>query len=210
VVRYEQGLPGSVASEERISKLYRLHRVEPAFRRCFASPAVTDVLRSVIGPHVDLFLSQIVFKLPGALGQPWHQDASIFPFEPAGPVVGVWCALTDATGPSSQLVVDPASHRSGQRPHGRDTTHPTGGRYVALVDQAVSGAKLLDLCCGDAVFLDSALVHGSTDNRLNEARVAATAHFASAGTIDRTQETFGANPFNDWTPWLRDGRLIHS
>jgi ectoine hydroxylase-related dioxygenase (phytanoyl-CoA dioxygenase family) len=192
VVRHEQGLPGSLAPEERISKLYRLHRAEHRFRRCFGLQAVTEVLGSVIGPDVDLFLSQVVFKLPGAVGQPWHQDASIFPFEPPpGPVVGVWCALTDATGGSSRLGIVRASHRSGLRSHGRDPAHPAVGRYVALLDQDVSEPEFPELCSGDAVFLHSALVHSSTDNRSREPRVAATAHFAPAGTVDRTQEVWG-------------------
>jgi len=128
----------------------------------------------------------------------------------AQPIVGFWCALTDATGGSSGLGILRASHRSGLRPHGRDPAHPAGGRYVALRDQDLSEAEFLKLRSGDAVFLDSALLHSSTDNRSHKPRVAATAHFASAGTVDRTQEAFGANPFNDWTPWLRDGRLVPS
>jgi hypothetical protein len=44
--------------------------------------------------------------------------------------------------------------------------------------------------------------------RSHHSRVAATAHFAAAGTVDRTESTFGANPYNDWFPWMRDGRVV--
>jgi ectoine hydroxylase-related dioxygenase (phytanoyl-CoA dioxygenase family) len=210
VVRYERGFPEDAPPTQRISKLYRLHRSEPEFGAVFDSTGIADVLRVVIGPDVDLFLSQVVFKLPGALGQPWHQDISIFPFEPPGPILGVWCPLTDARAPSSSLGVQPRSHLSGPLAHGRDPSHPTGGRYVALVDQAVAGEALLDLAAGDRVLLDGALVHGSTENLSSETRVAATAHFAAAGTVDRSVEVWGTNPFNDWMPWLRAGDHITS
>jgi ectoine hydroxylase-related dioxygenase (phytanoyl-CoA dioxygenase family) len=205
VVRYERGFAKDLPLVERISKLYRLNRSEPAFRAVFNSADIADVLRAVIGSDVDLFLSQVVFKLPGALGQPWHQDISIFPFEPPGPIVGVWCALTDARAPSSGLGVQPRSHLSGPLAHEKDPSHPTGGRYVALLDQAVSSGVFLDLAAGDRVLFDAALVHASADNLSRKSRVAATAHFAAAGTVDHSVEVLGANPFNDWMPWLRDG-----
>jgi ectoine hydroxylase-related dioxygenase (phytanoyl-CoA dioxygenase family) len=208
VIRFEQDSPPTVPPEKRISKLYRLHRSEPAFRDIFASSSLTEVLLSLIGPNVDLFLSQVVFKLPGALGQPWHQDTAIFPFNPAGPVIGVWCALTPATEPSSRLAVASGSHCSIGLAHGRDVTHRTGGRYLALVDQAVANGELLELEVGDAVIFDARLVHATTDNHSDSPRIAAIAHFASAGTIDRTGEVFGADPFNDWMAWLRGGRPV--
>ena len=37
------------------------------------------------GPDLDCFLSQFIFKNPGASGQPWHQDSFYFPFEPDRP-----------------------------------------------------------------------------------------------------------------------------
>ena len=74
----------------------------------------------------------------------------------------------------------------------------------------MTGGRLLGLTAGDGVVFDSMLVHRSTDNQSKQTRVSATAHFAAAGTIDRTRSTFGSSPFNDWMPWLRDGRFIAS
>jgi ectoine hydroxylase-related dioxygenase (phytanoyl-CoA dioxygenase family) len=208
VIRYERELPPSLRPEERVSKLYRLHRVEQAFQAVFESPLVTETLRALIGPDVDLFLSQVVFKVAGALGQPWHQDAAIFPFEPAGPILGVWCALTDARHPSSRLGLQPGSHIVGQRRHSLDATQPTGGRYLSIADEELGGGGVVDVAAGDGVLFDSQLVHCSTDNQSDTTRVAVTAHFAAAGTIDHTSERFGASPYNDWMPWLREGRSV--
>jgi ectoine hydroxylase-related dioxygenase (phytanoyl-CoA dioxygenase family) len=76
---------------------------------------------------------------------------------------------------------------------------------VALADQVVRDEVVLDLATGDRVLFDGALVHSSTDNQSGETRIAATAHFAAAGTVDHSVDVLGANPFNDWMPWLRDG-----
>jgi phytanoyl-CoA hydroxylase len=208
IIRYERGRSPSLGPEERVSKLYRLHRAEQAFRAAFEPAVITEALQVLIGPDVDLFLSQVVFKLPGALGQPWHQDDAIFPFEPPGPVVGVWCALTDAKNTSSRLGVQPGSHTMGQQPHNRDHSERTGGRYLALADREEITGDLLDLDAGDAVLFHSLLAHTSTDNCSGTTRVSITAHFAIAGTIDRTADRFGASPYNDWMPWLRKGELV--
>jgi ectoine hydroxylase-related dioxygenase (phytanoyl-CoA dioxygenase family) len=57
---------------------------------------VLDLVDGLLGADIDLFLSQFIFKSPGAYGQPWHQDSFYFPFEPDHQV-GVWLAVTEAT-----------------------------------------------------------------------------------------------------------------
>ena len=81
---------------------------------------------------------------------------------------------------------------------------------MALADQVVRDEVVLDLATGDRVLFDGALVHSSTDNQSGETRIAATAHFAAAGTVDHSVEVLGANPFNDWMPWLREGADVTS
>ncbi len=67
-------------------------------------------IRPWISGDIDVFLSQVVWKVPGAMGQPWHQDSSIFPFEPSRPVVAAWMALTEATEENGCLRIVPGSH----------------------------------------------------------------------------------------------------
>ena len=191
--------------EQRVSKLYRFHRAEP-FHSLATNPGLTSLIRPLMGGDFDLFLSQAVWKMPGAMGQPWHQDSSIFPFEPSRPVVAAWIALTDATESNSCLRVVPSSHKADVAPHGRDQSAATAGRYVSLVDQDVATYTSLVMSPGDLVIFDSHLVHSSGDNLSTEARIALCFHFATSGTIDRTAETFGNSPFNDWMPaWRTNG-----
>jgi ectoine hydroxylase-related dioxygenase (phytanoyl-CoA dioxygenase family) len=72
--------PGKPLSAQ-LSKIFRVHRTEPVFRRFALRADVLAPIRALLGDDVDCFLSQFIFKLPGALGQPWHQDAFYFPHE---------------------------------------------------------------------------------------------------------------------------------
>lgn len=201
VTRYETDFSESLAPEERVSKLFRLQR-EPLFDEFCSRGDVLGLLSALVGPDVDVFLSQFVFKLPGSSGQPWHQDAVLFPFEPDRPVIGLWLAVTDAAVDNSCLSVVPGSHTRGVLPHTREEPG-SNGRYLALTGPDVTCARPLPMRSGDLFVFDSHLVHGATDNRSNRLRVAATWHFAAAGTVDRTAEEFGHSPFNEWTPVLR-------
>lgn len=202
VIRFEDNLPDELPAERRISKLYRFHRRGP-FRQLCTSPELLALVQPLIGGDVDVFLSQVVWKVPGAHGQPWHQDASVFPFEPERPVVAVWLALTRAADDNSCLRLVPGSQRSPLLRHGFDRQSPTGARYLSLADRRVDGWEPVIVGGGDLVVFDSHLVHASTDNISSNTRVALTFHFASAGTIDRTVERFGESPYNDWMPAFR-------
>ena len=74
--------------EDAMSKIFKLHR-DGVFADFAHAQDVVDRVSELIAPEIDVFLSQFIFKTPGAWGQPWHQDSFYFPFEPARPVVGV-------------------------------------------------------------------------------------------------------------------------
>ena len=102
--------------EDGVSKIFRLHR-DPVFARFAHSADVVDAVAELIGPDIDVFLSQFIFKTAGAWGQPWHQDSFYFPFEPARPVVGVWLAVTEATLANGCLHVLPGSQAEPVHTH---------------------------------------------------------------------------------------------
>jgi phytanoyl-CoA hydroxylase len=202
VMRTEQNFPEAAPVETRISKLYRLHDREP-FRSLSVSPAILDVIQPLFGGDIDIFLSQLVWKLPDAPGQPWHQDASIFPFEPQAPIVGTWIALTHADERTSCLRVSPGSHRRGVLVHTFDGNQGSPGRYLQVRDEEIGSQCELPATQGDLIVFDSRLLHMSTDNHGRDPRVALTLHYAKAGTIDRTADVFGRSPYNNWLPAYR-------
>ena len=91
------------------------------------------------GPSLDCFLSQFIFKNPGAWGQPWHQDSYYFPFDPARPIVGVWLAVTEATLENGCLHVLPGSHREPVHEHVPDRRPNANYGYVEIVDHDMAG-----------------------------------------------------------------------
>jgi phytanoyl-CoA hydroxylase len=157
----------------------------------------------LLGGHaIDCFLSQFIFKSPGAWGQPCHQDSFYFPFTPARPVVGAWLAATDAKIDNGPLYVVPGSQREPVHEHIPDRRPNANLGYYEIVDYDLSGAVMVDMEPGDLLLFDSHLMHFSTDNTSNRRRAAMVWHFAAAGTVDHTVETRGYS-INDWMPVRR-------
>lgn len=195
-------------AEDSASKVFKLHR-RPAFAEFLRTDAVTDVLVERIGVDVDCFLSQFIFKNPGAWGQPWHQDSHYFPFEPMRPVVGLWLAVTEATLTNGCLHVVPGSHHEPVHEHVPDRRPGANYGYVEIVDHDMSASEPVCMEPGDLLVFDSHLMHRSTDNESEGIRAAMVFHFAAAGTDDRTEAATGSpSPVNDWMPVLRDGRSV--
>jgi hypothetical protein len=194
--------------EQLTSKVFRLHR-RPAFASFIERHDVVDVLVDRLGPDVDCFLSQLIFKNPGAWGQPWHQDSYYFPFEPARPVVGLWLAITEATLANGCLHVLPGSHAEPVHEHVPDRRPGANYGYVEIVDHAMDAAVPVLMSPGDLLVFDSHLMHRSTDNESEGIRAAMVFHFAPAGTADRTEQVKGGpSPVNDWVPVVRAGAPV--
>jgi ectoine hydroxylase-related dioxygenase (phytanoyl-CoA dioxygenase family) len=185
-------------AEDRTSKVFRVHRDEPVFRGFAEDPRVLDRVEALIGPDLDCFLSQFIFKLPGALGQPWHQDAFYFPFD-RGPQVGAWLAVTDATPDNGPLWVLPGSHREPVHDVVGDRREHANFAYVEIVDHDMADATPVLLTAGDLLLFHSHLMHRSTDNESDGKRAAMVYHYGEAGTVDGSKAKFGIDPPNiDW------------
>ena len=191
----EANLKGSDgAPAELVSKIFKLHR-EPVFHEFAVSDDVTTIAAELITPEIDCFLSQFIFKNPGAWGQPWHQDSYYFPFDPHGPVVGIWLAVTEATLENGCLHVLPGSHREPVHEHIPDRRPNANLGYVEIVDHDMSGSIAVTMDPGDLLVFDSHLMHRSTDNESDCLRAAMVYHYAQAGTKDASN-----NLVNDWMP----------
>ena len=189
----EANLAGSGGNpEDLVSKIFRLHR-DGVFAAFAADPRVTDHVVDLVGPHLDCFLSQFIFKNPGAWGQPWHQDSYYFPFEPARPVVGVWLAVTEATLENGCLHVLPGSHREPVHEHVPDRRPDANLGYVEIVDHDMAAAEPVLMDPGDLLLFDSHLMHRSTDN----GRRASAPRWCST-TPPPARSTAGPRPVNDF------------
>jgi hypothetical protein len=214
------------APEELVSKIFRLHR-DTVFHDFATSTALVALVAQLLGTDdVDCFLSQFIFKNPGAWGQPCHQDSYYFPFEPAPersggppavalatgsesdpsrcPVVGAWLAVTEATLENGCLHVIPGSHREPVHEHVADRRPDANYGYVEIVDHDLSAEVPVLLEPGDLLLFDSHLMHFSTDNVASSVRAAMVYHYAPADTVDHTEARRGYT-INDWMPVRRAG-----
>jgi ectoine hydroxylase-related dioxygenase (phytanoyl-CoA dioxygenase family) len=193
-LRGEDGAP-----EALLSKIFRLHR-DDVFRAFATRADVVAHARALLDTHdIDCFLSQFIFKNPGAWGQPCHQDSWYFPFDPPRPVVGAWLAVTEATLDNGCLHVVPGSHREPVHHHVDDRRPGANYGYVEIVDHDLSNAQPVLLQPGDLLLFDSHLMHFSTDNVSSGVRAAMVYHYARHGTVDRTEALRGYT-INDWMP----------
>jgi len=178
--------------EDGVSKVFKLHR-DGVFADFAHSAAVVDPVSTLITPDIDVFLSQFIFKTPGAWGQPWHRDSFYFPFEPARPVVGVWLAVTAATLANGCLHVLPGSQTEPVHSHVPDRRPGANYGYFEIVDHDMTASEPVVMEPGDLLVFDSHLMHCSTDNESDGIRAAMVYHCASTGTVDLAN-----HPINDF------------
>jgi len=194
--------------EERLAKLFRVHREQDVFREFVSEERLLDLVEGLLGPDLDCFLSQFIAKRPGALGQPWHQDAFYFPFD-RGPQVGLWLAVSEARLDNGPLWVVPGSHREAVHPVVGDRRPHASYGYVEIVDHDFAGEVPVLMQPGDLLVFHSHLMHRSTDNDSQAPRYAMVYHLAEGGTIDQSKERWGFTPPNtDWLPVRRSGRPV--
>jgi hypothetical protein len=183
--------------EDNVGKVFRLHR-DPIFSKLVEDPKVLDLVSDLIGPELDCFVSQFIFKNHGALGQPWHQDSYYFAFS-TRPQVGVWLAVTEATLDNGCLHVMAGSHLEPVHEHVPDRRQHAQYGYTEIVDYDMSKSVPVLMQPGDLLVFHSHLMHRSTDNMSGGIRAAMVWHYTKSGTIDQTRERFGhQNPSHDF------------
>ena len=193
---------------KKTSKIFRIHKHEPVFEQFASDPKITQIVADIIGEDLDCFLSQFIFKQPGALGQPWHQDAFYFPFD--GPhQVGIWLAITEARLDNGPLWALPGSHNEGVHAAVKDTREHANYGYFEIIDHDMNDAVAVLLQPGDLLIFHSHLMHKSTDNESDDLRAAMVYHYAHASTIDNSEAVYGRRPANqEWVPVLRAGQPV--
>tara|TARA_Y100001970_G_scaffold158998_1_gene194441 strand:- start:62955 stop:63878 length:924 start_codon:yes stop_codon:yes gene_type:complete len=178
--------------EDEISKLFRLHS-RGIFKEFIFREDLLNILEDILGKNIDCFLSQFIFKNPGAWGQPWHQDSSYFPFD-REPQVGVWIATSKATLENGCLVVLPGSHKESLHEHLPDEREGANYGYTEIKDHDFTEEVPMFLEEGDVLIFHSFLMHKSYDNKSQERRTAMVYHFAETGTVYGDIDS----PTNEW------------
>ena len=200
--------PTAVNVEDRIAKVFNCH-VFGVTRAIAQRPDIVDIAAQLLGASdIDCFQSQFIFKNPGVIGQPWHQDSYYFRFD-RQPQVGVWLALSEATLENGCLWVVPGSHAKREIFEHVPDRRPAANRgYQEIVNQDVSGQVPALMEPGDVLFFHSYLMHQSTDNVARVRRAAMVYHYGVAGTKGVTPDVdLTLRNVNRWLPARRGTNL---
>jgi phytanoyl-CoA hydroxylase len=175
----------------------------PVLRALVSSPALVDVCADLIGPDVNLYWDQAVYKKPEKPRRvPWHQDNGYTYIEPQQ-YLTIWLALTDATLDNGCPHVAPGLHKYGTLAH--YYVEPLG--FECFEDpprEATAPVK-----AGGAVVFSSLMPHLTGPNLTDEVRKAYIVQYAPAGAYTRTEA--GNVPCDDprrQFAVLRDGQYV--
>ena len=176
-------LDGGVEARTVLRKLDNPHHHRDAVRRLAATPALVDIVESLIGPGVSVYLSQIFFKPPAGGGpKPAHQDNYYFGPNDLDGVVTAWVALDDATLENGCLYFGDGSHRGPVYAHVAPPDEPYNLQLPPeiLQRQPMTPAPVMR---GGVSFHHGNTFHQSGPNLSTRWRRACALHYVNAHTF---------------------------
>ncbi len=153
--------------------------------RAFVTRSEFVVLATaLLGPNVDLYWNQSVFKQPeGKRIFPWHQDDGYTPVTPS-PYLTLWLALNDATPENGCISVLPGAYKRGLLPHKQ-----TGIGLVCHDADDPDQGVLVPVSAGSLAVFWSLTPHKSGANVSSGPRKAYVIQYSVAGLRNaRTEE----------------------
>jgi phytanoyl-CoA hydroxylase len=205
---------GRVMIAEAGAITFTTHLVaQSALARAFATqPVFVDLCADLLGPDVDMYWDQAVYKKPEKPRRfPWHQDNGYTFVEPQQ-YLTIWVALTDATLDNGCPWVVPGVHKLGTLAH--TYVEPLGYECFEEPPSKVAAP----VRAGGAVVFSSLTPHMTGPNTTGEIRKAYILQYAHAGSeVLRGDANAGppirCDPCNDpkrQFPILRDGVRVES
>lgn len=123
-------------------------------------PEFVAITTQLLGPDIDLYWNQSVFKQPeGEREFPWHQDDGYTPVEPS-PYLTLWLSLNGATEENGTISVMPGSHRLGLVEH---KSSPLG--LVCHDNDDPNQGVIVNVPAGSMAVFHSTTFHKSGANR---------------------------------------------
>ncbi len=177
-------------------------------RRFARHPTLAGLCRDLVGPDVDLYWDQAVYKKPQKPRRfPWHQDNGYTLVDPQY-YLTCWVALTDATLDNGCPQVAPSLHRMGTLQH--HYVEPLGWQ---IFDDAPS-VEVAEVAAGGVVVFSSLTPHLTGPNNTPDVRKAYILQYCPAGahivssdggeTVERRPVAEQDHVF----PVLRGGRVV--
>jgi phytanoyl-CoA hydroxylase len=174
-IRASGGAEG-ISRADEITFTAFLAEQDETIRAFVTRPEFVAITTQILGPDVDLYWNQSVYKAPDGTAQfPWHQDDGYTPVEPS-PYLTLWLALNAATVENGCIAVIPGSHRRGLMPH---EGTPIGLSCHSLDDQ--DQGVPVPVPAGAMAAFQSLTMHKSGVNRSHGVRKAYVIQYSQAG-----------------------------
>ena len=173
---------GGVRAREVLRKLDNPHRLVPSVQALARHPRLVGWVRSIIGPGLSVYFSQVFFKPPEGGGpKPAHQDNFYFGPNDREGLVTAWVALDDATLENGCLFFAEGTHRGPVHEHVAPADEPFNLQIPAEV-LALHPAVPAPVPCGGVSFHHGNTFHHSGPNHSTRWRRAVALHYVNAGT----------------------------
>jgi ectoine hydroxylase-related dioxygenase (phytanoyl-CoA dioxygenase family) len=174
-------------------------------------PFFTGVCADLVGPDVNLYWDQAVYKKPEKPRRfPWHQDNGYAFVEPQQ-YLTCWVALTDATADNGCPRVARGRHRDGTLAH--TYVDPLG--FECFSDDDIAEIDVAEVGAGGVVVFSSLTPHLTGPNVTGEVRKAYILQYAPRGaevlrgdpTGEPTERVPADDPARQFAV-LRDGHPV--
>lgn len=149
------------------------------FRRLLYHTDLLDIAEDLIGPNIQLFHDQALFKPAHQGGSVfWHQDNAYWRCRPAN-LVSCWLTLDDVDVSNGAMHVLPGSHLQA-------VDHDRSQETSALLDLGnqvnTASANIVDLPAGGVMFHHCQTLHYTPPNTTTRQRRAFAIHYMPPGT----------------------------
>ena len=167
---------------DEMLQIMEMWRFDEEFRKLLYYESLLDIAESLIGPNIQLFHDQALYKPAHHGGEvPWHQDNGYWRCQPPN-LVSIWMALDDADTENGCMNVIPGGHLEGAANHAR--TESERGKHPALLTAEVDAMRAVPvpIKAGYAMVHHCLMPHQTHPNRSRRERRAMVIHYMPAGT----------------------------
>ena len=167
---------------EEMLQIMEMWRYDEVYRELLYHEPLLDIAESLIGPNIQLFHDQALYKPARHGGEvPWHQDNGYWRCTPAN-LVSIWMALDDADEDNGCMNVIPGSHLENAPDHDRAVSEK--GELPALLQANVdeNRAAPVPLKAGYAMVHHCLMLHQTNPNRSQRRRRAMVIHYMPTST----------------------------
>jgi ectoine hydroxylase-related dioxygenase (phytanoyl-CoA dioxygenase family) len=170
----ESGASG-ISRADEITFTDHLAEKDPAIRAFCERPEFVAISTQLLGPDIDLYWNQSVFKQPECAKEfPWHQDDGYGIVDPS-PYLTLWLALNDATPENGCISVMPGSYKRGLIEHWESPI----GNVCYSSDEADQGIRV-PVKAGSLIVFWSLTFHKSGPNVSDGTRKAFVIQYAKS------------------------------